>query len=71
MRRFTNKREEWEDTTVWQEIEEEEDRKSQEADMEGGRMEEQGSGPNPRGDYPRFGLSECGACRTQEGRGNC
>jgi len=32
MRRFTNRREEWEDTTVYQEIEEEEDRMNQEAD---------------------------------------
>jgi hypothetical protein len=35
MRRFTNKREEWEDTTVWQEIEDEEERLAQEADTEG------------------------------------
>jgi predicted HNH restriction endonuclease len=34
MRRFTNKREEWEDTTVWREIEEEESALADEADME-------------------------------------
>jgi len=33
MRRFTNKREEWEGTTVWQDIEEEESTLADEADL--------------------------------------